>query len=291
LRNIFLFIRRYITFFTFLILQVVALWFLFNYNRFHRAKFLGVANEMTGRINTQYNKVEDYFTLKAENRRLNRLNDSLLNLLPFNFTKRDTSSRFVRDSVPFDTLGNFRQYQWRDAQVVYNTVNLEKNYIQLNRGANQGIKDNMSVVNSDGSAVGVVINVSPNFCVVMSLLHVQSKRSVVLKRSRSMGTIEWDGKNPLFLTLRNIPRSDSVVKGDTVVTSVNSNFPPGLMVGTVAEVIADKSTNFYVLRLKTAANFFSLQQVHIVENLTYDEQNKLLQDTRKKIDEPKKTNR
>jgi rod shape-determining protein MreC len=291
LRNIFLFIRRYITFFTFLILQVVALWFLFNYNRFHRAKFLGVANEMTGRINTQYNKVEDYFTLKAENRRLNRLNDSLLNLLPFNFTKRDTSSLYVRDSLPFDTLGNYRQYLWRDAQVVYNTVNLEKNYIQLNRGANQGIKDNMSVVNSDGSAVGVVITVSPNFCVVMSLLHVQSRRSVMLKRSRSMGTIEWDGKNPLFLTLRNIPRSDSVVKGDTVVTSVNSNFPPGLMVGTVAEVISDKSTNFYVLRLKTAANFFSLQQVHVIENLTYAEQNKLLQDTRKKIDEPKKSSR
>ena len=269
----------------------MALWFLFNYNRFHRAKFLGVANEMTGRINTQYNKVEDYFTLKAENRRLNRLNDSLLNLLPFNFTKRDTSSLYVRDSLPFDTLGNYRQYLWRDAQVVYNTVNLEKNYIQLNRGANQGIRDNMSVVNSDGNAVGVVINVSPNFCVVMSLLHVQSKRSVVLKRTRSMGTIEWDGKDPLFLTLRNIPRSDSVVKGDTVVTSVNSSFPQGLMVGTVAEVISDKSTNFYVLRLKTAANFFSLQQVHVVENLTYTEQNKLLQDTRKKIDDPKKTSK
>ena len=113
----------------------------------------------------------------------------------------------------------------------------------------------------------------------------------MLKRSRSMGTIEWDGKNPLFLTLRNIPRSDSVVKGDTVVTSVNSNFPPGLMVGTVAEVISDKSTNFYVLRLKTAANFFSLQQVHVIENLTYAEQDKLLQDTRKKIDEPKKSSR
>ncbi|HPG11554.1 MAG TPA: rod shape-determining protein MreC, partial [Chitinophagaceae bacterium] len=79
MRNIFLFISRYRTFFTFLILQVVALWFLFNYNRFHRTKFLGIANEITGRINTQYNKVEDYFAMKAENQRLNRLNDSLMN--------------------------------------------------------------------------------------------------------------------------------------------------------------------------------------------------------------------
>src|SRR5258706_16027713 len=102
MRNIFLFIRRYFTFFTFLVLQVVALWFLFNYNRFHRAKFLGVANEITGRINSQYNKVEDYFNLKEENRRVHRLNDSLLNLLPQNFIERDSSAQFVKNSVPYD---------------------------------------------------------------------------------------------------------------------------------------------------------------------------------------------
>lgn len=291
MRNVFLFISRYRTFFTFLVLQVVALWFLYTYNKFHRAKFLGVANEVTGRINTQYDKVEDYFTLKAENQRLNKLNDSLLNLLPINFSKRDTSSTLIRDSVPFDTLGNYRQYLWRDAKVVYNTINFEKNYIQLNRGASQGVKDNMSVISSDGSAVGVVVSVSPNFSVVMSLLHVDSKRSVVLKKTGSMGTVQWDGKNPLYLTLRNIPKSDSVLVGDTVLTSVNSNFPPGFMVGTVAEVIADKTTNFYVLKLKTAANFFNLQQVHVVENMFYNEQTKLLQDTRKFIDDPKRSNK
>ncbi len=287
MRNVFLFISRYRTFFTFLILQVVALWFLYTYNKFHRAKFLGVANEVTGRLNTQYDKVEDYFTLKAENQRLNKLNDSLLNLLPSNFEKRDTAATLKTDSVAYDTSGLYRQYLWRDAKVVYNTINFDKNYIQLNRGANQGIKDNMSVIGSDGSAVGVVVNVSPNFSVVMSLLHVESKRSVVLKKTGSMGTVSWDGKNPLYLTLPKIPRSDSVQVGDTVVTSMSSNFPPGFMVGTVAEIISDKSTNFYVLKLKTAANFFSLQQVHVVENIYYNEQTKLLQDSRKLIDDPK----
>lgn len=291
MRNIFLFIRRFRTFFAFLVLQVVALWFLYNYNKFHRAKFLGVANELTGRVNKQYNKVEDYFTLKAENKRLNHLNDSLLNLLPFNFNAKDTTATLVKDSVPYDTTGMLRQYLWRDARVVYNTVNLTKNYIQLDRGSNQGIRDNMAVIGSDGSAVGVIVNVSPNFSVAMSLLHVQSKRSVLLKRSGSMGAVEWDGKNPLYLTLRNIPKSDSIATGDTILTSIFSEFPPGLMIGTVAEIITDKSTNFYVIRVKPAANFFSLQQVHIVEKLFYDEQAKSLADTKKKIDDPKTSKR
>jgi rod shape-determining protein MreC len=292
MRNIFLFLRRYSTFFVFLLLQVVSLWFLFTYNRFHRAKFLGVANEITGRINTQYNKVEDYFSLKDENRRVHRLNDSLLNLLPGNFIKLDSSVRLVKDSILYDTLGHYRHYLWRDAMVLYNTVSSQKNYIQLNKGSRQGIKDNMAVISSDGYAVGMVVNVSANFSEVMSLLHVQNTVNASLKRSGEFGTLQWDGKDPRYLILKGMPKSVEVKKGDTVLTSTYSyNFPPGYLIGTVAEVIADNSTGFYVLKIKTAANFFNLQQVHVIENIQYDEQVKLFEDTRKKIEESKKNPR
>jgi rod shape-determining protein MreC len=288
MRNIFLFIRRYITIFTFLILQVVSLWFLFSYNRFHRAKFLGIANEVTGRINTQYNRVEDFFVLGEENRRVHRMNDSLLNLLPQNFMKPDTGKLFVRDSIPFDTLGNFRRYYFRSASVVYNTLNSQKNYIQINRGARHGIRDDMAVLSSEGAAVGIVVNVSANFSQVMSLLHVQQKVNASLKKSGDFGTIEWNGKDPRFLTLKGIPKSIAVLPGDSVLTSTYSfNFPPGYMIGTIAEVYSDKSTNFHVLKVKPAAGFYNLQQVFVVENLQYDEQKTLDRETRKKIENPK----
>lgn len=289
MRNVFLFILRYKTFFSFLILQVVSLWFLYTYNKFHRARFLGIANEVTGRVNTQYNKVEDYFTLREENRRVHQINDSLLNLLPKNYMRADTSVQLVQDSIPFDTLGHYRRYYFRPATVVYNTVSSQKNYIQLNRGSNHGIKDNMAVLSSDGSAVGVVVGVSPNFCQVMSLLHVQQKVNASLKKSGDFGTIEWDGKDPRLLTLKGVPKSIEIKAGDTVLTSTYSfNFPPGYMVGTIAEVVTDKSTNFYVLRIKPGAKFYSLQQVFVVENLQYAEQTALNQEARKRIEDPKK---
>lgn len=292
MRNIFLFIGRYRTLFTFLILQVVALWFLFNYNRFHRSKFLGVANEMTGRINTQYNKVEDYFTLREENRRVHRLNDSLLNLLPRNFMRRDTSLQMIQDSVLYDTSGNYRRYISRPATVVYNTINAQKNYIQINRGANQGIKDNMAVVSSDGSAVGVVVNVSSNFSQVMSLLHVQNSVSASLKKTGDFGTAEWDGADPRYLTLKRIPKTVDVKKGDTVLTSpVSFNFPPGYMVGTVTDIKLDNTTGLYILKIRTAANFYNLQQVHVIENIDRAEQVKLFDETKKKIEQVKKNTR
>lgn len=288
MRNIFLFIRRYRTLLTFLLLQGVALWFLFTYNRFHQAKGLGVANEFTGWVNSKYNNVEDFFTLRDENRRVHKTNDSLLNLLSRNFMLVDTSVTIVKDSLPVDTSGLLRRYYFRPASVVYNTVNSQKNYLQLNRGANDGIKDNMAVLSSDGSAVGVVVNVSPNFSQVMSLLHVQQKVNASLKKTGDFGTIEWDGKDPRLLTLKGIPKSIDIKKGDTVLTSIYSyNFPPGYMVGTIDEKITDKSTNFYVLKIKPGARFYNLQQVFVVENLQYSEQIKLNQETRKKIEDPK----
>jgi len=291
-RNIFLFIRRYSTFLAFLVLQGVSLWFLFTYNRFHRAKFLGVANELTGRVNTQFNKAEDYLYLREENRRLHALNDSLLNTRPQDFMLRDTGIQLVKDTVAFDTLNHFRRYFFRPAAVVYNSVNAQKNFIQINRGSDQGIKDNMGVLSSDGYAVGVVVAVSANFSQVMSLLNVKSTISAALKKTGEFGLLEWDGKDPRYIYMRRVPKTSDVLKGDTVLTSPYSfSIPPGYIVGTIAEVKVDAATGLYDLKVKTAVNFYRLQQVHVVENLQYDEQAKLFEDTRIKTEENKKTHR
>jgi rod shape-determining protein MreC len=276
MRNVFLFIRRYFTFLSFVLLQFLALSMLFRYNKTHRAVFLGKANEITGYFNSRYDNVDDYFHLKEENLRVHRMNDSLLNLLQGNFMKVDTGSHVITDTVRYDTTYMVRRYLAKEAKVVTNSINSQKNYFQLNRGSKQGIKDNMAVINSDGSVVGQV----------MSLLHVHSTVSAMMKKSRNNGRIEWDGQSSLYLTLRNIPKSDSVMVGDTVLTGINSyNYPPGWLIGTVSEVVEDKSTNFYVLRVRPFANFQNLQQVFVVENLQREEQVALDRATQKKVDD------
>ena len=289
MRNIFLFIGRYFTFFAFLAFQVLALSFLFRYNKYHRAVGLGVANELTGWMNSKYANVDQYFHLKQESDRIHHVNDSLLNLLKANFLNPDTATLVVQDTIPYDTLGHRRRYLWRDAEVVSNSINRERNYIQINRGSKQGISDNMGVLNADLSLVGIVVNTSENFSQIMSLLHVKNNVNAIMKRSGSAGTISWDGKNPLYLTMTGVPKSDSIFRGDTVLTGTFSlSFPPLKVIGTVASIVKDNSSSFYTLRIKPAANFQNLQHVFVVENLQNDEQEKLDKDTRKKIDEVKK---
>lgn len=281
MRNIFLFIRRYFNFLFFAVLQIIALYILFHYNRFHEAAFMGVASEITGRVSDKYNNITYYFNLKKTNEELVKENAELRNRLQANFGTSDTLSREVIDSAKAvnDTTGKIRKFMWRPAKVVYNTVNLQKNTFTIERGSNQGVHDDMGVISPSGVA-GVVINTSSNFSIAMSLLHSNMKVSASLKKTGETGSVFWDGISPLYLTMNNVPKSVPVAVGDSIVTSPYGvyRFPQGVMVGTVAAIVEDKSSNFYTLRIKPATNFYNIEYVNVVENMQKAEQQKLEKD-------------
>jgi rod shape-determining protein MreC len=140
----------------------------------------------------------------------------------------------------------------------------------------------MGVVGPQG-IVGSVVNVSKNFATVQSMLHYQFGMTAKLKHSNEFGTIEWDGVSPLYVTLKKIPKSVKVEKGDTVVTTQYSPaYPANLMVGTIAEIVPDNTSTFYTLKVKTATNFGTIEYVYVIDNLQHDEQKMLEDSTRKK---------
>jgi len=274
-RNIFLFIRRYFNFLFFLVLQIIALSFLFRYNKFHEAAFMGIANELTGRVSSKYSNVEYYFHLKKTNEALASQNELLLNAQPGNFQSPDTALLLKKDTVAYDTMGSFRRYIWRSARVVNNTVGLQNNYLTIHRGEKQGIVKDMGVISPSG-LVGMVVNASDNFAVVMTMLNRQSSVSAKLKKTGEIGKIQWDGESPRLVTMINVPKSVQIVKGDSIVTSGYSlSFPPGILIGTVEEVVSDKSSNFFSLKVKPSTNFYNLEYVNVVENLQKEEQKKI----------------
>ena len=281
MRNIFLFIRRYFNFLFFLVLQIIALSFLFRYNKFHEAAFMGVANELTGRVSSKYSNVEYYFHLKKTNESLAHQNELLLNQLKNNFQSPDSLTKIVLDTTQIDTLGIARKYLWREARVVNNSVSLQNNYITIHRGERQGVRKDMGVISPQG-IVGTVVNTSENFAVVMTMLNRQSSVSAKILKTGETGKVQWDGRSPGFITMINIPKSVPVAKGDSVVTSEYSlSFPPGIMIGVIAEIIDDKTSNFYTLTLKPSTNFYRLEYVTVVDNLQKDEQKRLEEAVRK----------
>ncbi|HEY6902189.1 MAG TPA: rod shape-determining protein MreC [Puia sp.] len=283
MRNVFLFIRRHFNFLFFLVLQIIALSFLFRYNQYHQAAFLNVSSEITGRINERYNGIEYYFQLKKTNEALVAENLRLRQLLKENYEGPDSLRRLILDTIKVDSGRTILKYRILEAKVLSNSTGSQTNYITLHRGSAQGVRPNMGVMGPQG-IVGSVINVSENFSTVMSMLHRQFKVVAKLKNGSETGTIEWDGQSPLFVTLRNIPKSAKVNKGDTVLTTqISSLFPANLLVGTVYDIVPDNTSNFYILKIKPGTNFSNIEYAYVIDNLQFDEQKRLEDSTRKKI--------
>ena len=281
MRNLFAFIRRFSVLLFFLVLEVISLTLLFRYNKFHQAAYMDTAGEITGSIEAQYSKVSGYFSLKKENEALRRRLTEVQNKLAENFQSPDTSQQIITDSIPIDTLGNKRKYLYMDAEVVNNSVSQPNNYFTIHRGTKQGVQPGMVVISPNGVA-GVVLDATDNFATVMSMLNKQSRISARLKKTGESGRIEWDGKNPRQVQLRDIPKSVKPAVGDTVITSQYSDFPPGVMIGVIEKVIPEQSSNNYLLQIRPANDFSRLQNVFVVSNLQRNEQLELENRLKKK---------
>jgi len=275
MRNIIAFIRQFFNFFLFLVLLGTSLGILINYNQTYQAVFSNIANETTGRVGAQYNKVEYYYKLKKTNEALAAENAELRGLLKQSFESPDTSAVIKIDSLLKDTLGRVRRFRFLPAKVVNNDVSNQNNYITLYRGSKQGVHADMGVIGAQG-IIGKVISVSDNYALVMSLLNRNSKVSAMMKKGFYTGLADWDGKDPRYITLHNIPKSAKVKVGDSVLTSnYSGSYPPGIMVGTVTEIQGDPGSGFYELKVKTATDFFSIEYAYLVDNMMLIEQKDL----------------
>lgn len=279
MRNVFLFIRRYFNFLLFLLLQVFSIYLITHYNQYHTAVGAAAMNEVTGKINTQYNKIDNYLQLKRTNEQLAKDNEQLRNQLKQNFENPDTTNKIITDSIPFDTLGTKRKWLYQVAKVVSNSVTTQSNFVVLGRGAAQQIEKDEAVVDPNNAVIGIVTDVSENFAVVMSLLHKDSKITAVLKNDpASGGLVTWDGREPNYLSLINVRKSAKAKKGDTVLAStITAKFPAGMIIGTIDEIKPDVSTNNFIIKLKSAANFYNLQYAYALKNYQKEEIDKLLE--------------
>jgi rod shape-determining protein MreC len=253
----------------------VSLGILIRYNETYQVVFSNIANEATGKVGAQYNGIENYFRLKKTNDALVAENAELRGLLKQSFEGPDTSSVIKIDSLLKDTLGRVRKFRFLPAKIVNNDISDQNNYITLYRGAKQGAKVDMGVIGPQG-IIGKVILVSDNYSRVMSLLNRNTKVSAMTKTGFYTGLVDWDGKDPRYVTLHNIPKSAKVKIGDTVLTSnLSGSYPPGIMVGTITAIQGDPASGFFELKLRTATDFYSVQYAYLVDNMIWAEQKEL----------------
>lgn len=220
--------------------------------------------------------MEAYLNLKTENRILNNRIAELESQIQH---YSDAMSLFQeKDSMHFALSDYFNSntFTFLPAKVVYNNISGINNYITLKMGSNDGVREDMGVVSASG-IVGVVRSVSPHFSLVIPILNSKFRPSCKVKNNNYFGPLCWDGQDPSYSYLQELPRTLEFQLGDTIVTSgYSSLFPEGLPVGTIVDSQKQENDNYISLKVKLFTDFNSLTNAIIIINNYADEQNALL---------------
>lgn len=270
MRNLWIFINRYSTFFLFILFFALSFILTIRNNSFQRASAINSSNEVVGRAYEKVDYFKAYIDLNETNLTLAHENAALRALLKSSNYDNEMISRTIRDTLLEP------QYSYTEARVINNSINQKNNYLTVNRGSRHGIKKGMGVISSNG-VVGIVLNVSPNFSTVQSLLHSDTRVSASLSKSEAFGSLVW-GQNavdPQYAVLRDIPNHVEVEKGERVVTSGYSLFPPGIVIGQVEETGITSGSSFLDIKIKLNNDFSTLRYVYIVTDKLATEKEQL----------------
>lgn len=225
------FFQKFKYFLFFLLLAFISLGLTFNNLNFHKSKFVNSANSLTGGIYSTTSNINEYWGLKFQNKLLAEENTLLKNQLE----KKHTTS-FISDSSVIDTINYMQKFTYTSAKIINNNYSKDFNFLTIDKGEEQGIKQEMAVVNSKG-IIGITDNSSRSYARVQSILNRNSKINARLKNSNYFGSLGWDGVNYNIVQLSDLPRQAPLEIGDTIETGGKSTiFPEGILIGTISKI-------------------------------------------------------
>lgn len=220
---------------------------------YHQSKFFNSSKLLTGSVLSTKSAVSDYFGLKEENQRLAKENERL-RLLLFN-SKKDT---VAINKAPI--------YEIIHARVVKNMFSSPRNYITINKGVRDSVKQDMGVIAPYG-ILGIVENTSKNYATVQSILNTKSNINAKIKSTDYFGSLKWDAKDYNVVQLVDIPRSATVTVGDTISTgAMSSIFPEDIPIGVIKKYDLNQNQSSYDIQVDLFNDMANIKNVYIIKN-------------------------
>ncbi|GGI24270.1 rod shape-determining protein MreC [Pedobacter mendelii] len=268
MRNLWIFISRYNAFFLFFIFFLIGIYLTIKNNAYQRSATLNSTNEVVGTAYERLNVFKRYLNLGVVNDSLAaenaKLKTKLLALTTVDSTKE---VQFI------DTVTN-QQYTYLAAKVVKNSITLRNNVMTINKGTIDGIEIGMAVISPQKGVVGFIRDVSTHLATIQSLLHKDTKISVVIKKDNALGSLVW-GDNNFDIRkafIKEVPNHIKMSIGDTVVTSGFAKFPAGILVGKLTKTNIATNDNFLSAELSLFNDFGTLQYVYVIKDKLAKEQ-------------------
>jgi len=197
---------------------------------------------------------EDYLKLQEERNQLVAKNVELQIL--------EQENQELRKILDF-TKKN--QYKFLIADII-GRDSLNSNYYILNKGENDGIKDNLPVISPEGILVGKIIKAEKNISVMLIPTDANFETAgTILGKSKKNTSGLVRGEKGLGIKMEFIPQDEEIEQNDVVITSgLETNMPKGLVIGKVSEVEKEEKGIFSEATIAPMLSFDDLNIVIVI---------------------------
>ena len=270
MRNLLEFLAKYNHWFVFLILEVVSMVLLFQYNSYQGSAWFSSANAVTGKLFEWDANVETFFSLTKVNQELTQRNAYLEQEVQ---KLSDSLVSVTKDSSIYhrDQFALLRNYRLIPAKVVANSVDKPGNLMTIDKGSADGIHKDMGVISGTG-VVGIVYLVAEHYAIVIPVLNTKSNISCMIQNRGYFGYLRWKGGVSDLAYLEEVPRHAHFKLGDYVVTSgYSAVFPPGVRVGRILHVFNSADGLSYRVQLRLSTDFARLRDVCVIDDAAMKE--------------------
>jgi len=258
MRNLLLFLSKYNAILIFIILEVISIFLVVNYNNRQKDIFIYSSNLLAGNINKKRADLANYLILDKKNEKLKKDN-ALLFQNYFNSGNLKTEGGTLKDSSEFD-------FVIIPSSVCNKSITHRNNRFTIDKGTKEGIKKGMGVIASRG-IVGVVRKVNEEFASVIPLINTISRISVMVKGKGYFGILKWKPYDYRRTSLEEIPKHANIIVGDTLITSGFSTiFPKGIVVGVIDDIRLDRGSNYYNISVLLINDLALTEDVYVIDN-------------------------
>jgi rod shape-determining protein MreC len=283
MRNLLDFLYKYHHWLVFILLEVVSVVLLFQYNSYQGSVWFSSASAVAGKVYELESKMTAYLSMAKENEELTMRNlyqerqiDQLRRL--YAEATKDTTAAELKE------LEFLSQYKLIQAKVVENSIHKLENLITIDKGRKDGVEPDMGVACGNG-IVGVVYLVSDHYSVVISALNAASSRISCAIRGRGyFGYLHWYGGDPSVAYVEDVPRHAKFKLGEWMVTSgFSSIFPSGVQVGKIEQAYNSSDGLSYKLKVRLSTDFGNVRDVVVISDKSIAERAALMQAARDSI--------
>ena len=222
------------------------------------APFQNVTSVITHKCNDFRDYVHDVFYVYDQNRELQTQIDDLK-------LKVSKTAELEAENANLRQLLNYKkansQFDLLPANVIGRDSSTWTSRIIINRGSNDGVQKNMTVITPDG-LVGNIHEAYASYSEVELITDPRSAVGSIVQRadSRVAGVVKGSTDSDSAIKMTNIPQNANIVEGDTIITSgLGGIYPKGIPIGSVVSIKNDAGGLLQYATLYPCVDFQKLE--------------------------------